>query len=519
MLDATPLLRLYAKRRLATLAAENPVDTQQKQLLKLVRHAQSTRFGREHGFAAIRTIAEFQQRVPLRRYEDFWTGYWQAAYPVVENVTWPGRIPYWANSSGTTSGATKHIPVSHQMVSANRRAAIELLVHHIANRPESRVLGGLNFMLGGSMALSRVAPGVAAGDLSGIAAAEVPWWARRRYFPPPELALIADWEEKVAQLSARSLTEDIRTVGGTPSWLLLFFQKLNDLKPEGTGRLVEYYPRLELLVHGGVNFAPYRRQFEALLESSRAEMREVYPASEGFVAIADCGPGEGLRLLLDNGLFFEFVPVNELHAAEPTRHWIADVETGVDYAVIVTSCAGLWAYVLGDTVRFVDRAPPRVLVTGRTSYGLSAFGEHLIGEEIEQAVAAAAADIDASVTDFSVGPVHPAHPDTAGFHRYVVEFSSAVEQRALSRFAQRLDEELTRLNLDYAEHRRGDFGMRAPEVLAVSSGTFAGWMKSRGKLGGQNKVPRVILDTDLFASLVGAAEPMAKAGGHGGPPH
>ncbi len=515
MIDATPLLRLYARQRLARLTAVDPVEAQRAQLLRLVGYAKSTRFGREHDFDRIGAVAQFQKRVPLRRYEDFWSGYWKDPYPVVDNVTWPGRIPYWANSSGTTTGATKHIPVSRWMVSANRRAAIDLLVHHIANRPQSRVLGGLNFMLGGSTALSHLAPGVAVGDLSGIAAAEVPWWARRRYFPPPALALIGDWEEKVALLSAQSLTEDIRTIGGTPSWLLLFFQRLRELRPGSTGRLVDYYPNLELLAHGGVNFAPYRRQFEALLAGSRAETREVYPASEGFVAIADRGPGQGLRLLLDNGLFFEFVPVGELGAANPTRHWIADAETRVDYAVVVSSCAGLWAYVLGDTVRFVDQAPARILITGRTSYGLSAFGEHLIGEEIEQAVAAAASGIDAAVVDFSIAPVHPARPDTAGYHRYVVEFSGAVDQAALDRFARRLDEMLCRLNLDYAEHRAGGFGMPPPEVLAVPPGTFASWMKSRGKLGGQNKVPRVILDADVFATLVDQAAPVAKAGGPG----
>ena len=312
MLDATPLLRLYARYRLPRLAALDPARAQQRQLMRLAARAKDTRFGRDHGFAQIRSVADYQSAVPLRRYEDFWAAYWGGSFPILENVSWPGRIPYFALTSGTSAGKTKYIPVSHEMVKSNARAVQDLLAHHIANRPRSRILGGKNFMLGGSTDLTPCAPGVAMGDLSGIAANEVPRFARGRFFPPRDLALISDWEEKVQRLASRSLEEDIRTIGGTPSWLLVLFERLQALRPGTDGRLAECYPNLELLVHGGVNFAPYRARFEALLEGSHAETREVYPASEGFIALADRGPGEGLRLLLDNGLFFEFVPAEEL---------------------------------------------------------------------------------------------------------------------------------------------------------------------------------------------------------------
>ena len=308
MLDATPLLHLYARYRLLRLEASDAAAVQEQQLLKLVTQAKDTRFGLDHGFGRIRSVRDYQNAVPLRRYEDFWTQYWSSSFPVLIDVTWPGRIPYFANTSGTATGVTKHIPVSAEMVKANRRAVLDLLTHHIANRPQSHILAGKNFMLGGSTDLTPCAPGVAMGDLSGIAVNEVPWWARSRYFPPRELALVSNWEEKIQLLASRSLHEDIRTIGGTPSWLLLFFERVHALRPETSGRLAEYYPNLELLVHGGVNFAPYRERFAELLEGSHAETREVYPASEGFIALADRGPGEGLRLLLDNGLFFEFVP-------------------------------------------------------------------------------------------------------------------------------------------------------------------------------------------------------------------
>jgi hypothetical protein len=503
MWDATPLLRAYARHRLSQLARSDPAEAQRRELLALVGHAAQTQFGREHGFSTIRTVADYQRAVPLRRYEDFWTQYWRAAFPRLVDVTWPGLIPRFAATSGTTTGATKQIPVSPPMSRANRRAVFDLLSHHVAHCPDSRILGGKNFMLGGSSKLKPLAPGIASGDLSGIAAGEVPWWARRRYFPPPDLAQIEDWEEKVARLAARSLEEDIRTFGGTASWLLLFVERLAALRPQAAGRLADYYPNLELVVYGGVNFAPYRARFEALIRGGAAELREVYPASEGFVAVADRAPGEGLRLLLDNGLFFEFVPVAELDRPAPTRHWVATAETGVDYALVLTSCAGLWAYILGDTVRIVDRRPPRVLVTGRTAYGLSAFGEHLIGEEIEEAVAAAAAGIGRSVVDFTVTPIYPAAEGGPGGHLFLIEFTQPADAEALDRVARVLDAELLARNADYAVHRSGDFGLLAPQVEQVPAGGFARWMKARGKLGGQSKVPRVIVERELLAGLQG----------------
>jgi hypothetical protein len=252
-----------------------------------------------------------------------------------------------------------------------------------------------------------------------------------------------------------------------------------------------------MLVHGGVSFAPYRSRVGELLAGSHAEAREVYPASEGFVAIADRGPDEGMRLLTDNGLFFEFVPVGELARPQPTRHWLATAETNVDYAVLLSSCAGLWSYLLGDTVRFVDLHPPRLFVTGRTSYGLSAFGEHLTGEQIDRAVGAAAKAVGGHVVDYTVGPVF----EGRGHHLYLVEFQPSVPPERLPTFCSILDAQLAETNADYAEHRKGDFGMDPPQARVVPPGGFAAWMKARGKLGGQNKVPRVLADSAAFKDI------------------
>jgi hypothetical protein len=502
MLDVTPLFRLYAGARRRRLAAIAPAAAQERTLLALLARARDTQFGRDHGFASIRSVGEFRRQVPLRRYEDFWDGYWRPAFPRLVDCTWPGTVPFFAVSSGTTRGVTKLIPCSHEMNRSNRRAAVDLLVHHLANRPASRILGGRSFMLGGSVALVERAPGVYSGDLSGIAAKVMPRWARLRTFPPRALEAIGDWEEKIDRFARASLAEDIRSIAGVPSWLLLYFDRLAEVSGISSSQIKDIYPNLEFLVHGGIDFAPYRERFAELLEGGHAETREVYPASEGFFAIADRGDGDGLRLNLDIGLFYEFVPVDELDAAAPTRHWIADAEADVNYALAVSTCAGLWAYLVGDTVRLVERDPPRVLVTGRTSYTLSAFGEHLIGEEIEAAVAEAAHAIEAKVTDYAVGSRFPARAGERGGHLYIVEFARALaDADHLERFAAALDEALIRLNEDYAVHRAEGYGLDPPRVHAVAPGCFAAWMKCRGMLGGQHKVPRVINDQALFDEL------------------
>ena len=501
MLDMSALFSGYAHWRVSILSSQDPSDAQRATLSRLVHRARDTKFGHQHDFGKINSVEDYQHAVPLRRYEEFWQEYWRDAFPVIDGVTWPGRIPYFAYSSGTSGGPTKNIPVSMEMLRANRRAAIDLLVHHFSNRPDSRPFAGTNFMLGGNTALVTLAPGVYGGDLSGIAAARVPWWAKPFYFPRGEAAQTADWEEKTRLLAALSLKENIRSIAGTPSWLLLFFEELRRIRNEKSGRLVDFYPDLELVCHGGVSFAPYRERFTALISGSRAELREVYSASEGFVAVADRRPEDGLRLIADNGLFAEFVPIEEIGSRSPTRHWAFNVETGQNYALVLTTCAGIWSYILGDTVRVLTRSPLRLAVTGRISYSLSAFGEHLIGEEIENAASAAASTIGASITDFLVGAVYPEISGVRGHHRYLVEFADRVNSMQVAMFAEVLDNQLCAANLDYADHRRGDFGIGRPEVIPLSPGSFAAWMKERGKLGGQNKVPRVISDPLAFRNI------------------
>jgi hypothetical protein len=482
MFDATPFLKLFTRARVARMNALDPARAQLRVLLDFVRQARDTRFGRAHRFDTIRTVADFQARVPLRRYEDFWAQYWQPHFPALRDVTWPGLVPYFALSSGTTAGTTKYIPVTAAQMGANRGAALDTLAWHLHAHPCARPFGGLSFMLGGSTALQQLAPGVRGGDLSGIAAHEVPRLLRRRAWPPEDMALIPDWDTKLAALVKHAPRADIRTLSGTPSWLLMLLHRMSE---SGAPPL----PNLELLVHGGVAWGPYRDRIAPFLPPGCAT-REVYPASEGFCAIQDRGEGEGMRLVVDRGCFFEFVPVAELDTPNPTRHWVATIETGVDYAVVLTTNAGLFGYIIGDVVRFVERSPPRLLITGRTAWTLSAFGEHVTGEEIARALDG----LGIRTGEWCCGPEFCG---ALGRHRLILE----TEAHDAEATAHGVDAALMAANEDYAAHRNGG-QMLAPAVNIVPRGRFEAWMRAQGKLGGQHKVPRIIADPARFAQAV-----------------
>jgi GH3 auxin-responsive promoter len=485
---------LHARMRSREVADLDPVRTQKTTLRGLLRRARDTQFGRDHGFARVRTIADFQSAVPLRTYEGLWNDYLRDRYPVFENLTWPGRIPYLALTSGTTQGATKYIPVSRQMVASNRKAAQTMVAHHLTARPASRLFHGRLFFLGGTAKLEEPAPGVRQGDLSGIAAIELSEFLRPYTFPPLALALESNWDRKLALLAEQSMRERITLVSGVPSWLLMLFQRVLELSGKCT--ISDVWPELELVVHGGVKFDPYQNAFRQILGSDTIRLQETYPCSEGFIAFGD--PATGLlRLLLDHGLFYEFVPVAELDGPTPSRHWLGTVVTGVNYAIVVSTCAGMWAHVIGDTIRFESLDPPLISFTGRTRYTLSAFGEHLISEEIEGAMASAAASSAATVRDWHVGPVFEG---ALGYHQYVIEFLDSPADP--ERFRQLLDGELGTRNADYLAHRAEGVGLALPALVVARPGAFNEWMRVRGRLGGQNKVPRMDGSGSLTRELV-----------------
>lgn len=509
-INLTPLLRAYAPFRISQLRTQGATRdsiaaTQERQLLKLIQKARNTKFGKDHGFKTISSVKDFQQQVPLRKYEEMWEQYWKKDFPKLDNCSWPGLVPFYALSSGTTSGTTKYIPYTRDIMNTTTRGGVDLLVHHINNKPHSNILGGKSFILTGSTDLGQLAPGIEGGDMSGICMKIMPQWARQRSYPPPRYSGIKSWENMIEIFAEASLSAGVTSLNGAPSWMLLFLDKLRAIRPELNGKLAKLYPDLELVVHGGMNFEPYKKVYAELLEGSRAETREVYPASEGFFAVQDYGSGEGMRLIMDHGIFYEFIPMDELNSPNPTRHWLATVEEGIDYALVLSTCAGLWSYIIGDMVRFVDVTPPRVLMVGRTSYMLSAVGEHVIGEELDKCLALACQKSGLEIAEYSVGAIFPKSTNELVGHQYVIEFRNEnPSQEALSILMDTLDRELQVMNEDYLAHRRNEYGLYPPKLLVARQGAFNNWMRSRGKLGGQNKVPRVINNQEIFQGLLAA---------------
>lgn len=513
--DLSGPAQAYAHIRVNRLNRIDPGMTQQALLRRLVRRARTTRFGQSHTFSEISDVASYQQRVPVRRYAEFWTDWWQPSFPDLTDVTWPGRIPFFAMTSGTTTGRSKFIPYTRQMRRAAARGFLDLLCFHFVNRPSSRLLGGLALALTGPTELApQHEPAVRTGSVSAITAGALPGFLRGRVLPPPSIANLPEWKDKISRLADIARGRDIRFLGGSPNWLLIFLGEVARQAPHSAERVADWFPNLELVVHGGLNFAPYRARFETLLRGSHAETREMYSASEGVFAIADRGDGDGMRLHLDGSVFFEFIPVETLSSGAPVRHWIANAETGVDYALAISTAAGLWSYLVGDVVRLVDTAPPRLIVVGRVQNSLSAYGEHLIEAEIAEAVASAAGKAGLSVLDYCVGVERE---KTGGHHVYLVETTPPPTPQETALMATQIDRRLCALNEDYAELRQNDMAMRAPQVRPVPPGGFVRWMRLRRDLGGQNKVPRIVTDDDLFADIRAIALAAGQSGaGNGG---
>jgi len=483
---ADAVLHRYASTRIARLDHLDAAAIQERTLRYLLQYARHTRFGQDHDFSSIRNIAEYQKRVPLRTYEKFWADYWQSVFPRLKGITWPEFIPYYAMSSGTTTGATKYVPVTRQMLESDKIGALTNLSFFLQQNPRAPVFQGRIFFLGGSTDLKPLADGSAFGDLSGITARELNDVLRPYFFPPPDIALMGNWEQKVQMLARESAELPITVISGIPSWMLTLFEYLK--RETGKNRIIDIWPDLQLLIHGGALFDPYRSVFREVVGSERVKFQDTYPASEGYFASEDPRYGM-LRLIFDHGIFYEFVPVDELEKDRPTRHTLLNFETGVNYAIVVTTCAGVWSYVVGDTIRFEQKNPPLLKFTGRTKYFLNSFGEHVISEEVEKAVAEAADATGAQVVDFHVGPVFPSRPQAPGRHRYLIEFRK--EPGDFDAFVRKLDDVMQHQNHDYHAYRVGSITLECAEVCVVPPGGFGEWMKSRGKFGGQHKVPRM----------------------------
>ncbi len=502
-----PALSLYLRRvdRRLRRAAADPLAAQHRVFEHLLAQGRRTQFGQDHGFDAIRTHDDFVRAVPVADYV--------AQLPWVENmlagksdVTWPGVTRYFAQTSGTTAG-DKRIPLTDAMQAANRRAALAIFAYY-KRRSAKRLrdlIGGQLLFLGGSTSMTPTGHGGWIGDLSGIASRDIRWPLNKHYEPGHDMALIDNWEEKIRRVADRTVGRDVRFVTGMPSWVMVLFDhvcRLRGLDP--AGGVSDIWPNLQLFVHGGVNFAPYRSAFGRYFrDDHRLDYLEVYPASEGFIAIQAEADNPGMEMLTDNGLFFEFIPLEEFGRPGARRLTIGQVETDVPYSLVLSTNAGLWAYDIGDVVRFLSTRPPRIVFAGRNKHFINAFGENIIGEQISAAVAHAAEVTGTDVAEFTAAPRYAAS-EQRGCHEYVVEFDGPPPRDGvLDRFAEALDRKLVELNHDYEVKRRGDLGMTRVEVSPVPAGTFYDWMKQRGKLGGQHKVPVCANDRKYLEELTG----------------
>jgi GH3 auxin-responsive promoter len=499
-----PLLDRFAGRRRRQLEGvwRRPADVQEVALRSLLWSASDTEFGLEHGFRSIRTVAEYQERVPIREYPDF-KPLWTRAVSGARGVTWPGRCRDWVKTSGTTSG-DKMIPVTREAFVSHRKGGWDALLLACSRVGARHLMDGPMMFLGGSTALKETGAGCRVGDLSGLAMRRLPHGIRGRYSPGPRIGAIADWERRIEAVADLAATQDLRLISGMPSWLVILFERIARHR-QAAGLpmrdLSECWPNLRVLIHGGVAFAPYAEVFEEWM-GRRLERIEVYPASEGFVGVQTEASG-GLTLMLDYGIFYEFVPVEDVGSARPRRHTVADLELHRPYAVVMSTPGGLWSYLLGDTVRFVARDPLRLVITGRTRHYVNAFGENVIVEEVERALTTACRRTEAETVEFTVAPRYPSAGEPRGGHEWLVEFR--IPPREPEDFARVLDETLVALNTDYRSKRAGGVGMVAPSVTTLPPGTFYRWMRENGKLGDQHKVPRVTNDRKMADALLAAA--------------
>lgn len=484
-----PIASMLARRRLAALhaAARDPGPVQRRLFERLLARMARTEFGRRHDLGLVRTPVDFAAALPLQDYASM-APWWERARHGERDVCWPGAIRYWALSSGTTSGE-KFLPVSGDTIAGNKRGGFDSLVPHLCTPEGSRLFGGKLLFLGGCTQLRREGD-VFVGDNTGIMALHVPAVLRRWHTPDRTVRALPSWEEKVARAAAQAALQDLRMLAGVPSWIVLFGEAvLAEARRRGRRAdvLRDVWPALQLFVHGGVSFEPYRQRVRELVGAD-IRTTDTYSASEGgMLAVQDRDDDPGMLPLLDLNTFFEFVPRGELGSERPRRLTIAEVETGVDYAIALTTNSGIPAYLVGDLVRFTSRDPLRLVFAGRTAHTLSAFGEHVSGGELDRAIATAAAATGAVVAEYAVGVRFPDADDAMGQHCWFVEFHRAPDDAAA--FAAAIDRTIQAGNEDYATHR--SFGLRTPSVTVLPAGSFLAWMRRHGKIGGQHKVPRV----------------------------
>lgn len=494
-------LKVFAARLLARWTANKirktaskPVEAQNKVFSDLMLKGKRTLFGKDHDFEDIKSYEDFKAKVPVVDYEQL-TPYIERIKKGEKDVLWPGLPLYFCKTSGTTSGA-KYIPLTKDSLPNHLNSARNALLCYIHESGNADFVGGKMIFLQGSPKLDKLPSGIPYGRLSGIVANHVPGYLQKNRLPSFETNSIEDWETKVDRIVEETIDQNMTLISGIPSWVQVYFEEL--IAKSEKQNISEIFPNFSLFVFGGVNFEPYRKRFEKLIGNS-VDTVETYPASEGFIAYQDTRTEEGLLLVLDSGIFYEFIPADEYFDENPTRLSLAEIKIGVNYALVLSTNAGLWGYSIGDTIRFVSLNPPRIKVTGRIKHFTSAFGEHVIAEEVEKAMSLAQKEFGWKVSEFHVAPqLEPA--DGLPYHEWLIEFEETPQKESLEQGRASIDQSMQSQNPYYKDLITGNILQRLI-ITPLEKGSFNNYMKSVGRLGGQNKVPRLGNDRKVADNL------------------
>lgn len=471
--------------------ASRPVEVQQQVFKELIENAKNTQFGIDHNFSGIKTHQDFVKQVPVRDYEEL-RFYVDKMVEGEENILWPGKPLYYAKTSGTTSGA-KYIPLTKDSMPTHIKAARNAILCYIAETGNTSFVDGKMIFLQGSPEMEEK-NGVKLGRLSGIVAHYVPAYLQKNRMPSWETNCIDDWETKVDAIVEETMPENMTVISGIPSWVQMYFERLQEKSGKKIGDL---FKNFNLFIYGGVNYEPYRAKFENLI-GRKVDSIELYPASEGFFAYQDKQNEKGMLLLLNSGMFYEFIKTDEFFTENPKRLTIGEVETGVNYVMIISTNAGLWAYNIGDTIQFTSLSPYRLVVSGRIKHFISAFGEHVIAKEVEEAMQKATQATGARISEFTVAPQITPGDKELPFHEWFIEFEK--EPKDMIAFASALDKEMQDQNSYYLDLIKGKV-LQPLKVCTVPTNGFQHYMKSIGKLGGQNKLPRLSNDRKIAEKL------------------
>ena len=473
-----------------------PFETQHETLYQLLAKAASTEWGEKYNYSSISSVKEYQSRIPVQTYEDI-IPYVERLRKGETNLLWPGEIKWFAKSSGTTAAKSKFIPMSREALEdCHYRAGKDILIIYSHNRPETRIFSGKSLTLGGSHKINQFSNDSLYGDLSAILIENAPFWVEIIRTPKHKIALLEDFEEKLLQITRSTVNENVTSISGVPSWYLVLIKQI--LAYTGKSNLLDVWPNLEVFFHGGISFTPYREQYQKLIVGEQMQYMETYNASEGFFGLQDDPSSNDMLLMLDYGIFYEFIPADKINSGSPPVYTIGEVEPGVNYVIIISTNGGLWRYMMGDTIIFTSIAPFKFRISGRTKHFINVFGEEVIIDNADKALESACKSSGAVIADYTAGPVFMS-TSSKGSHEWIIEFE--VEPQNLNQFTEILDISLQSVNSDYEAKRYKDLNLVKPVVRTVPKGTFNNWLKANNKLGGQNKVPRLSNSREFIEDL------------------